>query len=481
MSLPQDTNKISELKTCFTHKWLEADYILNSMNCFSFSSLCKSLKAVKIKGYSFHVIFSILVSLPFVGQCTVNGLLNSPLKSHLQLKKDVFYRLINKASIDWRSILWLFVFKFVKAVKQTEKVESPKCLVIDDSVLAKSGRYIEKVSRVWDHVSNRYQLGFKLLAMTYWDGTSSIAVDFSIHREKGKNENKPFGLKKKELKKQHSKKRSKELAGYQRAKEADTSKIDSAVEMIKNALSKGLEVDFILIDSWFTCWAFVELVSNWKGKTLHLIGMYKNGSTKFDYNEQKLTHSQIRNLLGKPIRCRKLGFYYKEAIVEWKKKKVKLFFSRQGKNGKWKVLMTTHTGLSFIQMIEIYQIRWTIEVFFKESKQLLGLGRCQSNDFDAQVAQTTITMIQHLLLTLRLRFDQYESKGALFAQAKEEFIQYRLNDRLWGLFIALVQIINDLFDGIDCDDLIYKLLNDPKAAKILNRIIPDVDIGRQAA
>ena len=54
------------------------------------------------------------------------------------------------------------------------------------------------------------------------------------------------------------------------------------------------------------------------------------------------------------------GFYYKQAIVEWKSKKIKLFFSRQGKNGKWKVFITTNPGLSFIQMIEIYQTRWTI-------------------------------------------------------------------------------------------------------------------------
>ena len=481
MSLPKCTNKISELKTDFTHRWLEVDYILNSLNCFSFSSLCKSLKTIKVRGYDFHVIFSILVSLPFMGQQTIHGLLNSPLKSHVQLKKDVFYRLINKASIDWRAILWMFVFKFVKAVKQTNKTDSPKCLIIDDSVLAKSGKFIEKISRVWDHVSGRYLLGFKLLAMTYWDGTSCIAVDFSIHREKGKNENKPFGLKKKELKKQHSKKRPEGLCGSQRAKETDMSKIDSAVQMIKKALSKGLDVDYILMDSWFTCWAFVELVSKWKGRPLHLIGMYKTATTKFNYNDQKLTHSQIRNVLGKPIRCRKLGFYYKESIVEWRSKKVKLFFSRQGKNGKWKVLMSTNTDLSFIQMIEIYQIRWTIEVFFKESKQLLGLGKCQSNDFDAQIAHVTITMIQHLLLSLRLRFDRYESKGALFAHAKEECIQYRLNERLWGLFLELVYIIESVFDGIDSDDIIEKLLYNQEAAEILNRIIPEIDDHRNVA
>jgi IS4 transposase len=81
-------------------------------------------------------------------------------------------------------------------------------------------------------------------------------------------------------------------------------------------------------------------------------------------------------------------------------------------------------------VIEIYQIRWTIEVFFKESKQLLGLGKCQSNDFNAQIADLTITMIQHMLLTLRYQVDNYESMNALFYEIRESVIKQRLSQRL---------------------------------------------------
>ncbi len=197
MLLHKDTNKISELKSDFTYRYLEADFILGSLKCFSFSSLCKSLGAIKIKGYSFQAIFSILISLPFLGQSSVHGLLKSPFKEYIEMRKDAFYRLKNMCSTGWRGILWLFTIKFVKATgSDGVKSNSPKCLVIDDSVLAKTGKFIEKVSRLWDHVSHSYVLGFKLLALTYWDGTSCIPVDFSVHREKGKNESKPFGLKK---------------------------------------------------------------------------------------------------------------------------------------------------------------------------------------------------------------------------------------------------------------------------------------------
>lgn len=240
------------------------------------------------------------------------------------------------------------------------------------------------------------------------------------------------------MKRQYNKKRDKDSFSYERASEADMSKIDCAVKMFKRAVSQGFMVDYVLMDSWFTCEAFINAVLSVKKQTVHLIGMYKIAKTKFEYLGKMYTYSQIRNSLGKAKRCRKLGFYYHEAVVVFKDKPIKLFFSKQGKNGKWKVFLCTNTRLSFIRMIEIYQTRWTIEVFFNEAKQLLGLGKCQSNDFDAQIADVTITMIQHILLTLKYRFENYESKAGMFAEIKEETTIQRLNQKLWGLFIEIM-------------------------------------------
>jgi hypothetical protein len=69
-------------------------------------------------------------------------------------------------------------------------------------------------------------------------------------------------------------------------------------------------------------------------------------------------------------------------------------------------------------------------------------------------------MIQHILLTLKYRFEHYESKGELFEQVKEVVVQYRLNERLWGLFIELLRIIEVLFEGIDEMEILEKIVND---------------------
>lgn len=472
----KDTQKLSELKNSFTHSWLEPDFIYRSLKCFSFSQLNRALSFFKVKGYRIEWVLSMLITMPFVGINTVNQL-----SGHVEAQKDVFYRLKNNASVCWRYILWMFAIKFCKRTRLKTAGSTAKCLIFDDTLLAKSGKYIEHVSRVWDHVQNKGVLGFKLLVLGYWDGVSFLPLDFSLHKEVGKNKQKPCGLRPKDLRRQYKKDRKPGSHSYDRANEAGQSKIAAMLRMLKRAVAHKIDFEYVLTDSWFTCEALIEAVCAIKGRCVHLIGMYSKAKTLFGFRDKRLTYSQIRNQLGKPKRCRKLKLYYLQAVVSYNGWHIQLFFSKQGKNGKWKTILTTDTRLSFLQMLELYQTRWTIEVFFKESKQLLGLGNCQSNNFDAHIADTTIAMIRHILLTFRHRYENYESKGALFAQTKEDIAQIRLSERLWGLFVELLNIITELFDEVDITSLFEKLINDDQSMQRITRLLQPPDSQKSAA
>ena len=110
-----------------------------------------------------------------------------------------------------------------------------------------------------------------------------------------------------------------------------------------------------------------------------------------------------------------------------------------------------------------------MHIFFREGKQLLGLGKCQSNDFDAQIADTTITLIQYILLTIRHRFDRYETKGELFRTMQQEILDVRLNERLMGLLIEILNIMEDLFE-IDAYELMGKMMNHEKTYQKLSAL-----------
>ena len=135
-----------------------------------------------------------------------------------------------------------------------------------------------------------------------------------------------------------------------------------------------------------------------------------------------------------------------------------LYFTRRGKRGNWKTIISTDLKLNFDDTVEIYQIRWSIEVFFKESKQMLGLEKSQSNDFDAQIADTTISMIQYFFLALRNRIDKYERLGKLFENTKVNVVESRLQERLIALLIAILDIIVMLFEQLNKQNIFKSCL-----------------------
>ena len=94
-------------------------------------------------------------------------------------------------------------------------------------------------------------------------------------------------------------------------------------------------------------------------------------------------------------------------------------------------------------MMEIYGIRWTIEVMFREAKQYLQLGTCQSQDFDAQIASNTITFMLYTVLAYLKRVSSYETMGELFRMTQQDIIEKNLAERLWILFEELLAFIID--------------------------------------
>ena len=77
-------------------------------------------------------------------------------------------------------------------------------------------------------------------------------------------------------------------------------------------------------------------------------------------------------------------------------------------------------------------------------------------------------MITHILLSLRFRYEHYESKGALFRAMNADFLQMTLDKRLMKLFIEVVRVVADIFN-VDVDDLFKRVLNKPEAEDLLFR------------
>ncbi len=471
----KDIKNLSELKTTFVSAHKKEEFFSDMIKILKLGKHHAIFSGVKEKGISALAIITILIIFPFIGVSSVNTFVKSYWNKFAGYGKDVYYRLKNNPKINWRKFLFAVVKRAIVTLSERtglqEQAKLIKAFIFDDSSDEKTGKYIEGVSKVWNHVIQKSILGFQLLVMGYYDGTMFFPINFSFHREKGKNKKLKFGLKPKDYKKQFNKKRDKKTAGYQRKKELDLSKIQSAIRMLISAVKNGILADYVLTDSWYTCW---ELVKTALENGLHYIGMFSKVKTRFEFNKRQYSYKELRKINRKNIkRSRRYNLYYIRVVVKWNSETIVLYFIRKGKNGNWKTLLSTDLSLDFNKTIEIYQIRWSIEVFFKEAKQLLGLGKSESRDFDAQIADTTITMIQYIFLAIKNRVEKYESIGEIFEYTKAQTLELKLHERLILLLIAIVEIIEQLFEDADMDKLFVKIINDEKAfEKIKPLLLP---------
>lgn len=92
-------------------------------------------------------------------------------------------------------------------------------------------------------------------------------------------------------------------------------------------------------------------------------------------------------------------------------------------------------------------------------KELLGLGRCQSRDFSAQIAHLSMCMIQYNILCYVKRFESYETLCGLFAEATKGTAELSLAERIWGLILEVVNVIAELL-GADPVKLTEDVVNE---------------------
>jgi len=164
----KNTNKISDT----SHFFKNPDTIF-----FVFSSLLKEfeltrmltlLSSTKSKGINPQTVFQTRFILRFINAENIHKLMGMGISKDIAHKKDVFYEFMKNERIDWRRILTLCVPQFNSITARHSEDRQPnssECLIVDDSILCKSGKCIELIGKVYDHCTHSYQPGMKMLVL----------------------------------------------------------------------------------------------------------------------------------------------------------------------------------------------------------------------------------------------------------------------------------------------------------------------------
>jgi hypothetical protein len=214
------------------------------------------------------------------------------------------------------------------------------------------------------------------------------------------------------------------------------------------------------MDSWFVNDFMLKEIRKIRNGLLHVVGMCKMDRRMFEVDGKERNSQTIIRMneynSHKVHSCTRFKSRYFAVIANYKRTPVKLFHIKYKNSTKWTLLLTTGLSLSFVKAMELYQIRWSIEVLFRECKQYLRLGKAQNTDFCGQIADATLTMITYTILSLYKRFEAYETLGALFRNTQKEMLEKTLYERIE---MVILKILRDLLEilSVDVEQTLYLL------------------------
>lgn len=398
-------------------------------------------------------VLQLLLLFPFFSIKNAANYSSSTLGKVFACHKDMFYRFMNNGKINWRRIIYsVFRQLYSRVSRKTTLKSDIKCVIIDDTDLPKTGFKTEKIGKVFSHTQMKPILGFKAMFLCFTDGVSQFLLDFSLHGEEGKRSDKPQGLSKKQAEARYSKKHSDDECIIKRSTEYLSSKIETAISMLKRSIIEGVRFDYLLVDSWFTCTELLKFVVS-RHFGCHLIGMIKMGKTKYETNRGTKTAPELIKALQKSKSVkysRSIGYYTATISAKLSGIKINLFFYRKGKNGNWNALLTSDLKLDAKGVFRLYSRRWVIEVAHKEMKQNLKLGKNQCRNFAGQIASISLCVLQYNILSYVKRCESYETIGGLFAEITKNSAELSVTEKIW---LLIVEVVNVIAEALNCDTM----------------------------
>ena len=230
-------------------------------------------------------------------------------------------------------------------------------LAIDDTLTHKTGKKIEGVGIYWDHSEKRYVLAHNIVTAEFVNPKGeSHPLDFRLYLKEEQSREKRVPFK---------------------------TKIDLAQELVDDALQLGLEIQGALFDNWFASKDFIKFL---QAKGLHWVTRLKS-DRNIKIKGRYVAISQFADTLPREsFRRVQIGdriYQVFSKAVDLKgvgQARVLISYDNEEFSGSPAYFATDQIRWEGTRILKTYAKRWTIETFFRDSKQNLGLEDYQLRD-----------------------------------------------------------------------------------------------------
>ena len=366
---------------------------------------------------------------------------------------DTVYRFLNSPFHNWRAFLSRLAANAIAFLIPLTATVKRRVFVVDDSVYNKSrSKKLELLSKVYDHVEQKFIRGFRMLTLAFTDGISLIPIDFALLGSKKIFCEANSGIDGRS----HGAKRRGEAV--QEAPEVLLSMIDCH----RNIIQEGSHIVF---DSWFS---FPSLIRALTGRKLHVTARLKQNDTRYLFRRKckdcLVTLEQLYAKLSRiPRSVRERQKRENADIVgslcvalppqggeEAIPVKIVFLQNRQTKSPQeWLAILTTDLELSEEQIIQMYAKRWKIEEFFKVAKSLLKLeSEFQGRSYDMLIGHATLVCVRYIFLEMERRKTlDVRTCGNLFFHCCDEMPDLKVREAVIRIFQILEAFLTKFSSG----------------------------------
>jgi hypothetical protein len=246
-------------------------------------------------------------------------------------------------------------------------------LSLDDSLIEKTGKKMAGVGYLYDPSKRKKILCHDIVSTFYRSSVDCIPLYFEPYVKKEVAESTGVWFK---------------------------TKIQIAIDLLRQSL---VQVDpvAVVFDEWYMCKEVLEFLAN---RGLAWISQAKSNrcilinDEWINLSKFAKTHKVFKRIDAE-LEEKKYKWIYETEIMMKNVGKVKLVILKKRKNSKkLTFLVSNNTELTGSKILEYYKKRWSIEVFYRDCKQHLGLGEYQVRKLDAVVIHLHLVFFAYTLL-----------------------------------------------------------------------------------
>ncbi len=302
----------------------------------------------------------------------------------------------------------------LERTKSVRKKSADSCLPLDDTLCEHVGSLFEYVDRHYNHGENSYPLAHNLVTSHFVSGAVRFPVDLRQYR-RYEEATQWEGFVHKHFPEREIPKNKKERTKFHKEVDAHLledpdfealhaqfkTKIALGMELIQKAVERQLPFDTVLFDGWYLAPDLVQEIEE----------QHKDWISILKKNRKLETNSLVlKDMEGKPVvlegphikvedlvplipatAYQKLDINQKEywcfslavRIPELGKVRLVISFENAALTGTYVTLVTNRVDWHALKIIRTYLLRWPIETFYQDGKQLLGLDEYRMRSAEA--------------------------------------------------------------------------------------------------